>query len=160
MNTQFKFKNWKIKFTLFMAIIVVVIAFVSSCTKEKEKDYRDKWVESYYCEKVHNYVFGIDSASYVNDTIITQLIIDVTIVRDSLLHITERDLPTPPYPTSIVSHDVKVKNDGSFIGGNGNHPYITGNFYRDSLFLHYRFTSPGRRTTVQYTGIKLKSVKQ
>ena len=45
MNTQVSFKNWKIKVTLFMAIIVVLIAFVSSC--EKEKDYRDKWVGTY-----------------------------------------------------------------------------------------------------------------
>lgn len=131
---------------LFIIVLaIMVIGFVSCEKPQKEKDYREKWIGSYDCEKYSD----------------KPCTIDVTIVleSDSLLHITERDVEL--YNMHQVKHDFKVNGDGRLSKiDNEYKPSITGNIYSDNIFLKLTVATPGMTSSTYYTGKKLKNVKQ
>ena len=145
MNTiiKFKYKNG-IFLLLFAMILGIIIAGYVSCGKpetkpkpENPKDYREKWVGTYECDKEKGTA--------------KKVIIDVKLTGDSLLSIIESDLPEGYHPS--VKHNVKVSCVGDFSDSKDD---VSGNFYTDSLFLRLYYYISNTLYTCEYKGKKIK----
>ncbi|MDR2009371.1 MAG: hypothetical protein LBQ22_02685 [Bacteroidales bacterium] len=135
-------KTFNKKFTLCIVTMIVIMLALGAC--KKNKDYRDKWIGTYECEKIH-----------FEEQVV---IVDVITEGDSFLKITERNIDEY---THGVKCDVKVNDDGIFekiYDHNGiERPRIDGNFREDSLFIYYFDYSPNSTININYKGKKVKS---
>jgi len=127
---------------ILMILAIVAIEYISCDKPEKVKDYRDKWVGTYECKKC----YGAGYVDYVD--------VDVQTKKDSLLYIAERNLD--PYRAG-VKYDMKINIDGIFQNIDPRPPFISGNFYEDSLYIFYFYPTPGAGVSVSYEGKKRKS---
>ena len=139
---------------ILMMLIIIGVGYIScrKPTEEDSKNYREKWIGIYECEK------------HVSHIRLGVVIVDVTMVGDSLLNITERSLG---YGRHRLECDVKVNGDGG-IGYSNNWDTlpstINGSFYTESLFLRSVYAVPNMDTIAFlidiYNGKKLKKIKQ
>jgi hypothetical protein len=117
----------------FIYCIAIIAVSFTACKKDKNEDYWDKnedyranWVGSYDCEK--NCLQGI-----------YQTVVDVSMREDSMLYISEREIPQGHLGIRGLA---KVDGDGFFYqferaGG------FSGNFIKDSLYSMCFVASPG-----------------
>ena len=138
---------------LFAIILSIIAIGYVSCTKpEKEKDYREKWVGTYECEEI--YFFGRGTSdNYIVTEEMYQTSVIVTAKGDSILHFF--------YNRDGDGYEIKINKNGEFGEGVGYRKYMSGNFYADSLSIHFlRGYSPAGRSTSDYKGRKHQNKKQ
>ena len=145
MEKGYMFKYWNIKLLpLFVIVIGVITIGCVSCDKpitEEPEDYREKWVGTYKCKY------------YNNNSIIEEKSVYVTSIEDSMLNIIDSDISSEYV---IIKHDVKVKHDGNF-KISGTLQFGSGNFYKDSLYIHIIQAQSGGAGHIYYHGKKIKN---